>query len=286
LATCRGLNRVVTTVALIALSPIVSSFAQDQNINAMPRFRLADVDAAPTTTAIPTSPINLLADENFAPWSFKLADGTLTGISVELARSACVELGLTCTVIPAPHDQLLARLGAREAEMIVTGLKISDQIIVSHNATKPYFRSMARFVKSKATTLPDLTPRDLAGQRIGVVKNTSHHLFLQTHYSRSALIAYDTAQALYDAMRQAQVDVAFGDAIAMGFWMASPQAQNCCDALGKALLDFATFSRPLVFLAHRDQATLRDRFDDALDNLESKGQTAEIFQRFLPLPIW
>lgn len=268
----------------IILAPF--AHAQTPSKNAMPRFRASDVDAPPNNMPITISPIRLLADENFAPWSFKLEDGTLTGISVELARAACLEAGLTCSLVPLPHSQLLQRLNAGDGEMIVTGLKIDQHIIASAAATKPYFRSMARFLMLKGTELNDVDPRSLAGRRIGVVINTAHHVFLAKHYSRSALVIFESPAELFDALRLKQLDAAFGDAIAMSFWSTSANAQGCCVPLRGALLDEATFSGPLVFVARRDLSNLRDRIDDALDRLESKGASSDIFMRFLPAPIW
>jgi polar amino acid transport system substrate-binding protein len=279
------LNHVVATIVLVVFSSICVASAQDAP-NTWPRFRATDVDAPPITTAISVSPIRLLADQDFAPWSFTLDDGTLTGISVELARAACTEAGLTCNIVATPHDQLLQRLDKGEGEMIITGLKLTDSMLNTHNATKPYFRSIARFMMAKGTELKALDPRSLAGMRLGVVKNTAHHAFLLNHYSRSALIAYDSPAAFFAALKQKQIDVGFGDAMAMAFWSASPSALDCCETLGGAVLDVDTFSRPLVFLARQDLIVLRDRIDDALDSLENKGQTAALFLRFLPAPIW
>ena len=42
--------------------------------------------------------VRLLAEPDFAPWSFALDDGTMSGISVDLALLACEEAGLACEV--------------------------------------------------------------------------------------------------------------------------------------------------------------------------------------------
>jgi hypothetical protein len=42
----------------------------------------------------------------------------------------------------------------------------------------------------------------------------------------------------------------------------------------------------LVFVARRDAKDIRQALDDALDQLESKNITAEIFARYLPLSVW
>ena len=58
----------------------------------IPRFRSIDADA-PHAERLPLPTLRLLAEPDYAPWSFTLDDGTLAGISVDLARAACTEAG-------------------------------------------------------------------------------------------------------------------------------------------------------------------------------------------------
>ena len=100
------------------------------------------------------------------------------------------------------------------------------------------------------------------------------------------LVPQQRETEMYEALRTGALDAAFGDSLRMSFWMNSDGARKCCTGLGGGVMDPETFSRPLVYIVRKDKGAVRDRFDEALDQLEEKGATAEIFGRYLPAPIW
>lgn len=279
-------------LAIVACALAVPAAAQDTTQDApaveqvpIPRFRAIDADA-PHAAKLPVPAVRLLAEPDFAPWSFTLEDGTLAGISIDLAKAACVEAGLTCEIAPTPFTGLLPALQRGDGDMIVTGLRLNSGIIANTAMTRPYFRTMGRFMIRRGTQIAAADPRNLAGRRIGVVQGTAHEAFLTAHYGKSQIVPQPRDSAMYEALRTGALDVAFGDSLRMSFWMNSDGARKCCTGLGGAVLDASTFSRPLVYVVRQDKAAIRDRLDEALDVLEENGTTASIFARYLPAPIW
>ncbi len=265
--------------------PAAPAIAEPAPVMPFPRFRAIDADA-PHTSKVPLPTVRLLAETDFAPWSFTLEDGSLAGISVDLARAACTEAGLTCDVLPVPFTNLLPSLIKGDGDVIVSGLRLNHEIINGTALTRPYFRSMARFMIRRGTQIEGADPRSLAGRRVGVVTGTAHEAFLKKFYDKAQLVVQPSESAMYEALRTGALDVAFGDSLHMSFWMNSDGARKCCMNLGGAVLDSDSFSRPLVYVARKDKAAIRDRLDEALDQLEDKGTTGEIFRHYLPAPIW
>lgn len=278
-------------LAMLGIAFAGSAMAQDSGTVPsveqvpIPRFRAIDADA-PHSPKLPLPPVRLLAEPDFAPWSFTLDDGTLAGISVDLARAACSEAGLTCEVVPTPFTGLLPALQRGEGDVIVSGLRLNNDLMTNTALTRPYFRAMGRFMIRRGTQVGGADPRALAGRRIGVVEGTAHELFLKTYFDKSQLVAEPSDSVMYEALRTGALDVAFGDSLRMSFWMNSDGARKCCAPLGGAVVDADTFSRPLVYVVRQDKAAVRDRLDEALDTLEETGATASIFARYLPAPVW
>ncbi len=278
----------LAALATAARHPALAQEASDQPAVAqvpIPRFRAIDADA-PHASKLPLPAVRLLAEPDFAPWSFTQEDGTLAGISVDLARAACSEAALTCEIMPTPFTGLLPGLQKGEGDVIITGLRLNSDLMANTALTRPYFRAMGRFMMRRGTQIPAADPRSLAGRRIGVVKGTAHEAFLKAHYGKSQLVPEEREAAMYEALRTGALDVAFGDSLRMSFWMNSDGARKCCTGLGGAVVDAETFSRPLVYVVRQDKAAIRDRLDEALDTLEENGTTASIFARYLPAPIW
>jgi polar amino acid transport system substrate-binding protein len=282
-ATSRRLNLILILLPLVVLA--VSSTGRSEESSNFPSFRHVDATSLGNPAAI-TDQIVVLADEDFAPWSFKAADGSLQGISVELAAAACKEAGLTCTLAAKPFSELVPALRKGEAQLVVSGLRPDAALQGEFRVSKPYYRSLGRFVAREGSSLSTPDIRSLAGKRLGFISNTSHARFIESYYSRSALTPFATPTEMQDALRTGQIDVAFGDAMQWAFWLNGKDARSCCAFLGKAFIHRPTFSRSLVFVAAKDKSAIMHALDAALDQLDSKAVTASIFSRYLPSSIW
>lgn len=262
---------------------LLTSIANGQT--SFPRFRHID-PASKLAADLPKTPIRLLADEDFAPYSFPGTDGPQKGIAIDLARAACDELQLTCEIVTRPFAELLTALERGEGDLVVTGVKLSESTIAKAEITRPYYVSSARFATKSGSQLKDNDIRTLAGRRLGYVKDTSHGAFVEKHYSRSDLAPFPNENAMFDALRSGSIDAAFGDTLHLAFWLKGEASQSCCAELGKPFIDRTTFSRGLVFLVSKERQGLRQAFDYALDRLEEGGETAKVFARYVPAPLW
>jgi polar amino acid transport system substrate-binding protein len=276
------------TIFLVMQLSVVffAGFAKSSEITAqIPMFRHVDPSAL---VAGPPTPRNLklLADQDFAPWSFVTAGGEVKGISVDLALSACKAVAATCTVKAVPFTDLLPGLQRGEADVVVSGIRPTAGILEHMVMTKPYFMSFGRFVTRLGSPVQATDIRAMAGRRVGSVKGTSHAAWLKQYYARSALSEFDNFDAMGEALRTGSIDAVFGDSVQIAFWLKGPRARNCCVTLGKAYIDRETFSRNLVFVTKKDDAALVDALNNSLDQLEANGTTAQVFSAYLPGPVW
>lgn len=281
--TLPGLNLCAWVLLWVVL--LWTTSVQADNTSTFPSFRHIDATSLEALTPI-AGQIIVLADGDFAPWSFKNPDGTLQGISIDLAEAACREAKLNCTIIAKTFAELLPALRNGEAQLAISGVRPDLKLLNEFRLSKPYFRSPGRFVVREGSPLATPDIRTLAGKRLGFVRDTSHARFIETYYSRSALTPFATAAEMQDALRTGQIDVMFNDAIQVAFWLKGSDARNCCAVLGKAFMHRETFSRSLVFVGAKNQQDLMASFDAALDKLDTTSATSSIFSRYLPSSIW
>ena len=280
MTTMQRVQILVSTLGLIVFLQTTESPAANSSA-AQVQFRHVDIGAiAPVETI--KNPIKLLTDIDFPPFSFQNPDKTSSGIAVDLAVAACAELKLTCQLIPKPFGELLPALKNHEGDAIITGIRLSSDILKIASATRPYYFSSARFITRTGMTFTQPDARALAGRRIGYVKGTSHAAFLGKYYERSALTPFNDENALLESLRTATIDVAFTDSLHASFWLKGTNAQKCCVNLGESFIDRQTFSRSMSLVISNDQPNLREAFDYALDRMQEKGTTAKIFQRYIP----
>jgi polar amino acid transport system substrate-binding protein len=274
-----------TACILLWVALVVPLLAQENKPQAFPGFR--HVDAATVISEVTASgSLVLVADEDFAPWSFVGADGRFQGLAVDIAQLACREAGLTCEIKPVAFAGLIPSLERNDAQGIISGPRLDEDLAKTFSLTRPYFQTLGRFAVRAGSPLSTPDVRTLAGRRIGFRGNTSHARFLETHYARSALVPYDTQEAVFEALRTGQVDVIFGDAVQVSFWLQGTTSRGCCSFLGKAFVDRASFTRSLSFVLRRDAEDARIKLDVGLDRLEINGKTAEVFAKYLPASLW
>ena len=272
---------------LLTLSLVVSGRAAAQEAAApvFPLFRHIDSLAKPPT-GFAQRGIRLLTDRDFPPFSYETPEGKAAGVSVDLALAACAELKANCTVVAKPFNALLPALLNNEGDAIVSGLRIDATVLKKAAMTRPYFWSLGRFAARVGSQLRGSDIRSLAGRRIGYVTNSSHGAWLEKYYSRSTLTGFPGEAEMYEALRTGALDVSFGDGLRLIYWLAGSSSRGCCKPLDGAFVDRQFFSNNLSFLTRREDRDTVMAFDYALDRLQEKKTSAEIFARYLPGGLW
>jgi polar amino acid transport system substrate-binding protein len=269
--------------ATILISQVVEA-QENQPAYQPPLFRTMEEQARP---ALPEQlAVKLIADEDFAPYSFRSRTGSPAGISVEIAIAACEQARLACTVEVRPYAEILPALERGEVDVAVTGPRLDANTLAASRMTRPYFRIMGRFAVPNTSTLDTASVSNLAGRRIGVVKDTVHARWLTAYYASTRITPFDDLAAAGAALKGGQVDALFGDNLQVIYWVAGEAASGCCRLLGGAYSDFDYFSRNLAFLARRDKPELAQALDYGLDKAQAAGSTAKILRTYLPLDPW
>lgn len=272
---------------LLALFMSVSHVSRAEDVVSanLPAFRHIDSVAKPPQD-LASRKIRLLMDQDFPPFTYEAADGKAAGVSVDLAVAACTELKMSCLVIGKKFDELLPALLNNEGDVIVSGLKIDEAVLKKAAMTRPYFWSLGRFAVNMESQLRSSDVRGLAGKRIGYVSNTSHAAWLEKYYSRSTLTPFASEAEMFEALRGGAIEALFGDDLRIVYWLAGSASRGCCRPLDGAYVDRNFFSRNLSFLARRDDQSLVQGLDYALDRLQEKGISGQVFSRYLPTGLW
>jgi polar amino acid transport system substrate-binding protein len=271
-------------LGVLAISFAHIASAQDAKV-VWPRLRHADPEAKPPELVSP-KPLRLLVSDDFAPFNFRTEAGQWAGASVELALAACAELNFVCELKELPFAELLPALAKGDGDLIVTGHRMTKGVTLQASATHPYYVSLGRFLIRSGSPLESADIRSLAGKRVGFVQDTLYAKFIQANYKASLLVPFPTEVALLEGLRTGGVDAAFTDAMRAGFWIKGEHSKACCQTVGSSYVDRETFSAGMTYLVPKDRRDLRMAFDFALDKLEEKGKTAEIFARYAPASLW
>lgn len=222
----------------------------------------------------------LLATE-FEPFNALDARGRPSGFHVELVRGLCDALDLLdrCQVQAMPWSALRGALARGEGEAIVAGIAVTAENRADLGFTSPYLRFPARFAVRRGTSF---APDEAA--RVAVVRGTAHEAMLRSLFpALTAMVVADDA-ALRTALRNGEVDAAFGDGARLAAWLGGGVAGEsgaCCALAGGPYFSDHFLGRGLS-IAARDPE-LVEALDWALSELEATGRLEEAYLAAFPV---
>ena len=242
-----------------------------------PSYRLAKPEMASIKL------IRFLTEDDFPPFHFTTADGTLTGFDVEIARAICEELKLPCTIQPRRFESLLEALVAGEGDALIAGIAKTAQTRAKIEFSAPYYRTPARFVMATTTALADATPELLAGKMIGAEKNSAHEAYLKAFFPRSMLKSFDGRDAVRAALKRGEIEVLFGDGVSLSFWLNGAEAGQCCRFAGGPFTESAYFGEGVSIGLRREDVALRGAINYALQKITEKGLYTDLYLKYFPV---
>ncbi|WPP04000.1 transporter substrate-binding domain-containing protein [Methylocella tundrae] len=227
--------------------------------------------------------LRFLTEDDYPPFHFAAADGTLAGFDIDLTRAICEDLKLSCTIQARRFDTLVDSLKADQGDAIIASIRMDEKSRGELDFTAPYSKNPARFVTLKSTALTDATPETLRAKYIGVLAKTAHQAFLSAFFKSSVQRPFETQKALTEALNKGEVDAIFGDGIALSFWLQGQDAHNCCAFLGGPFLDSRFFGDGVGIAVKKDNPLLRQALDYALADLSAKGVYTDLYLKYFPL---
>ena len=93
--------------------------------------------------------IRFLTADDYPPLDFALADGSLAGFNVEIARAVCEQLRLPCTIQARRWDTLVEALQTGKGDALIASMRATPALRARLAFTSPYYLTPARFAARK-----------------------------------------------------------------------------------------------------------------------------------------
>ena len=227
--------------------------------------------------------IRFLTTDDFPPFHFALADGSLAGFDIDLARAICADLKLACTIQARRFETVLPQIVQGRDDAAIAAIADTGETRKTVAFTAPYYTTPARFVAlaTNASSLP--TPEALAGKTVGVVSGTAHEAYLSAFFAKTKLKTFPTRAALLAALKAKQIDTAFGDAIGFALWLNAADSDGCCAFRGGPFTESRYFGNGVSIVVGKDNAALRQVLDLELSKLAQNGTYADLYLKWFPI---
>jgi polar amino acid transport system substrate-binding protein len=227
--------------------------------------------------------IRFLTETDYPPFNFAAPGGGLQGLNVDLARMMCEELKVGCTVQMRRFETLLSSLDENRGDAVIASIAPTPQTRGKVDFTDPYYRTPARFVARRDSKIDDPVPERLEGRKIAVTAGTAHEAYLKVLFTEAELRAYPNDEVARLALRRGDVDLLFGDAITLAFWLNGTDSENCCTFRGGPYLDNRYFGEGIGIAVKKGNDTMRLGLNWALFRVWEQGRFTDLWLRYFPI---
>ena len=108
-------------------------------------------------------------------------------------------------------------------------------------------------------------------------------LILRLCLPRSSCAPYPNADASRAALRRGEVDLLFGDAISLAFWLNGTDSENCCAFRGGPYTDNRYFGEGIGIAVRKGNDTIRLALNWALFRVWEQGRFTDLWLRYFPI---
>jgi polar amino acid transport system substrate-binding protein len=227
--------------------------------------------------------IRFLTEVDYPPFNFAGPDGNPQGFNVDLARMLCEELKLACTVQMRRFETLLAALNENRGDAVIASIAVTPEMRGKVDFTDPYYRTPGRFVVRRDSAINNPLPEKLEGKKVAVVAGTAHEAYLKALFTEVEVRPYPSADAARMALKQSEVDLMFGDAVSLAFWLNGTDSANCCAFRGGPYMDSRYFGEGVGIAVKRGNETMRLALNWAMFRVWEQGRFTDLWLRYFPV---
>jgi polar amino acid transport system substrate-binding protein len=229
------------------------------------------------------SVIRFLTEVDYPPFNFAGPDGNPQGFNVDLARMMCEELKLGCTIQMRRFETLVAALNANQGDAAIAAIAATAAMRAKVDFTDPYYRTPARFVARRDSPIQEVLPERLEGKKVAVVAGTAHEAYLRALFTEVEVRPYPSAELSRAALRRGEVDLLFGDAISLAFWLNGTDSEDCCAFRGGPYIDSRYFGEGIGIAVRKGNETMRLALNWALFRVWEQGRFTDLWLRYFPI---
>ncbi|WP_137388668.1 ABC transporter substrate-binding protein [Rhodoligotrophos defluvii] len=221
----------------------------------------------------------------YPPFNFIDESGKLKGFDVDIAQALCEKMQVKCRIVAQDWEGLIPALLSKKIDAIVASMSITEERKKVVAFTDKYYHAPARFVALTTSDITDISPKGLAGKVLGAQSSTIHANYLEKNYKDSTIRLYGSHDTALLDLVAGRVDAVFVQSIAVYNWLNSPEGK-CCKFVGEPLSDPAHFGLGAGIAVRKEDEALRQKLNEALDEILADGTYQKINAKYFPFSIY
>ena len=210
----------------------------------------------------------------FAPFEFQKENSKeFIGFDMDLIRAIAKQMGYEkCTIQGMGFDALIPALDAKNIDVAIAGMTITDERAKKVNFSKPYYKSgLAIVVTKDNNTINDVA--DLKGKRIAVQIGTTGAMEAEK-IEGAKITSFNTNGEACLELKNKAVDAVIGDLPVEAYFL-QQGGKEFAKIVGKTLS-----SEDYGIAVAKSNTALAKDVDKALDTLKQNGEYDKLYKKW------
>ena len=218
--------------------------------------------------------LTIATSPDFPPFEELQADGSVTGIEIDILNLICEELGVELEIKQMNFDSVLPGIQAGKYDVGVSGISVTPKREKNVKFTVPYCLAAQAIVVLEGSEVT--CKADLTGKKISVQSGTTAESFcMENNYDISAFAANTDAEM---ALTTGKVAAWVIDDLTAAEMVAAYNSEN--PGVKLVILDEAMTTEPYAFAFNLESGDLVDEINTILQKLVDDGTIAQIFEKY------
>lgn len=235
--------------------------------------------------AVAQDSLRIGVEPAYPPFSFKEADGTLSGFDIEMAMALCAAMERECELVEQDWDGMIPALRARKFDAIVASMSITEERRRQIDFSDKYYQTPARLVAAEGAEF-EPTAEGLAGLRIGVQRGATHQCYAEKMYPDAEVVLYGTQEEVFQDLTLGRIDVQLSDSLIAQDSFLSKDEGTGFAFLGGDQLDVECYGEGVGVAVRQNEEELRDAISAAILTVREDGTYAEINDKYFAFDIY
>ena len=218
----------------------------------------------------------------YKPFAFVLPSGELTGFDIDITKALCAQMGAECEIVNQSFDGLIPALNAKKIDAIIASMSITpDRLRRRSTSPGPTTRVPALFIAAKDSGIESRRRRARRQVRRRAARLDDGEL-RQGDFPSARVQVYDTSDAANLDLASGRVDLVFADSVVLQEFLTTPDGADFA-AVGEPVYDPEILGTGAGIGLRKDDAELKEKFNDALAAIIASGEYKTINEKYIPV---
>jgi arginine/ornithine transport system substrate-binding protein len=231
-------------------------------------------------TPSPAKQLLVAVAPDYEPFTFKTADGQLTGFDVDIANALCQNIKIKCVFVEQEWGRMIPGLNAKKYDVIISSMWITDARLREIDFTDKYYNVPSSIVLKKGSKFTDVS--SIKGKKIGVLKGSMQENYANGELRPAGVIvnSYDAQDQVYRDIKSGLLDGTVADflEVTAGF-LRRPEGSDY-ELVGPDLKDNKYFGYGVGIGLRKENQALKDKLNAGIKSIYDDNTYKSISEKY------